>query len=284
MTQRVRTACLLSALLVLATACVTLPTPRPGRVTAQVLRVIDGDTIEVSISRQAYKVRYIGIDTPETKHPTKGIEPFGPEAAAKNEALVGGKVVELEKDVSETDKYGRLLRYVWIGDLMVNAELVRLGYAQISTYPPDVKYQDRFLRLQREARQDCRGLWAIAAQECALPAPTRAPGEADVMIRYIFYDGIVPGVESDEYVEIANQGPASVHLAGWQLNAGTPGEDFVFPDTVLQPEQILRVYTNELHPETGGFSFGIAHAIWNNKGDCGYLHDADDRLVSEYCY
>jgi len=73
---------------------------------------------------------------------------------------VEGKVVRLEKDVSETDKYGRLLRYVWVGDLFVNAELVRLGYAQVATYPPDVKYQDIFLKLQREARETGRGLWA----------------------------------------------------------------------------------------------------------------------------
>ena len=70
-----------------------------------------------------------------------------------NKRLVGGKVVRLEKDVSETDKYGRLLRYVWVGNLMVNAELVRLGCAQVSTYPPDVKYADLFLQLQREARE-----------------------------------------------------------------------------------------------------------------------------------
>lgn len=137
------------------------PTATPGRVQAQVIRVIDGDTIEVVVVGQTYKVRYIGIDTPETKHPTKPVEPYGPEAAAKNEELVGGKIVGLEKDVSETDRYGRLLRYVYVGDLMVNAELVRLGYAQVSTYPPDVRYQDLFLQLQWEAREAGRGLWGV---------------------------------------------------------------------------------------------------------------------------
>ena len=134
------------------------PTATP-RVRAQVIRVIDGDTIEVIAGAQVYKVRYIGIDTPETKHPSKPVEPFGPEAAAKNEELVGGKIVGLEKDVSETDRYGRLLRYVYVGDLMVNAELVWLGYAQVSTYPPDVRYQGLFLQLQWEARAAERGLW-----------------------------------------------------------------------------------------------------------------------------
>jgi len=136
------------------------------------VRVIDGDTIEVEIAGKRYTVRYIGIDTPETKHPEKPVEWMGLEAAAKNEELVGGKVVELEKDVSETDKYGRLLRYVWVGDLMVNAELVRLGLAQVSTYPPDVKYADLFLDLQREAREAGLGLWGPTPTYTAIP-PTK---------------------------------------------------------------------------------------------------------------
>ena len=136
------------------------PAPPALATEANVVRVIDGDTIEVDISGKLYTVRYIGIDTPETVHPTRGEEPYGKEASVKNRELVEGKEVHLEKDVSETDKYGRLLRYVWVDDLMVNAELVRLGYAQVATYPPDVKYQDLFLKLQREAREAGRGLWA----------------------------------------------------------------------------------------------------------------------------
>ena len=123
-------------------------------------------------------MRYIGIDTPETKHPQKGVEWMGAEAAAKNEELVGGKVVQLEKDVSETDKYGRLLRYVWVGDVMVNAELVRLGYAQVSTYPPDVRYQELFLELQREAREAGRGLWGPTPTP-SLPAQPPAAAVCD---------------------------------------------------------------------------------------------------------
>ena len=133
--------------------------PSSRRTVAQVVRVIDGDTIEVRIEDRTYKVRYIGMDTPETKHPQKPVEWMGEEAAVENEKLVGGRSVELEKDVSETDRYGRLLRYVWVGDMMVNAELVRLGYAQASSYPPDVRYAELFRELQREAREAQRGLW-----------------------------------------------------------------------------------------------------------------------------
>jgi len=133
----------------------------PVRVEARVTRVIDGDTIEVNLAGITYKVRYIGIDTPETVHPSEPVECFGKEASDKNAELVEGKIVRLEKDVSETDKYGRLLRYVWVGDIFVNDYLVRQGYAYASTYPPDVKYVGQFAEAQREAEENNRGLWAI---------------------------------------------------------------------------------------------------------------------------
>ncbi len=87
----------------------------------------------------------IGIDTPETVHPTRGVEPYGMKGSVRNVQLVEGKTVQLEKDVRESDRYGGLLRYVWLADgSMVNATLVAEGYAQVATYPPDVKYADRF--------------------------------------------------------------------------------------------------------------------------------------------
>jgi micrococcal nuclease len=140
------------------------PSPAPtiilgNTIEAQVVRVVDGDTIIVDIGGQEYRVRYIGIDTPETVHPTKPVEPFGKEASEMNKQLVEGKFVRLEKDISETDRYDRLLRYVYVDDIFVNAELVRLGYAQVTSYPPDVKYQDLFLELQREAQETNKGLW-----------------------------------------------------------------------------------------------------------------------------
>ncbi len=127
---------------------------------ALVTRVVDGDTIEVEIDGMEYKVRYIGIDTPETVDPRRPVGYFGKEASAKNKELVDGKIVRLEKDINETDKYGRLLRYVYVGETMINRELVRLGYAKASTYPPDVKYSSLFMQAEREARENKVGLWA----------------------------------------------------------------------------------------------------------------------------
>lgn len=250
---------------------------------------------EVNITGILYKVRYIGIDTPETVHPTRGEEPYGREACAKNKELVEGKVVRLEKDVSETDKYGRLLRYVYVDDLFVNAQLVRLGYAQVATYPPDVKYQDLFLQLQREAREVGRGLWAIAEEAAPTPAPTLPPAPeptptpvpaSDVQITHIFYDGLVPRVESDEYVEITNLGTEPQNLAGWVLKDISEGyPSFTFPNYILEPGAHVRVYTNEIHPEWGGFSFGSGKAVWNNKEpDVAALYNAQGEEVSRKSY
>ena len=122
-----------------------------------VTRVIDGDTIEIEGGK---RVRYSGIDTPEIVDPRKPVQCFGIEASNENKKLVLGKRVKLEKDISETDKYGRLLRYVYVDDIFVNDYLVRNGYAYVVTFPPDVKYQQQFLEAQKEARENKRGLWS----------------------------------------------------------------------------------------------------------------------------
>ena len=255
---------------------------------AAVVRVIDGDTIEVNIEGEIFSVRYIGIDTPETVHPTRGEEPCGKEASDKNRELVEGNVVELEKDVSETDKYGRLLRYVYVGDIFVNAELVRLGYAQVATYPPDVKYQDSFLQLQKEAREASRGCWRLEEETTEL-TPTKLPTPSEssnVKITKIFYDGLVPRIESDEYVEITNIGSTPVDLNDWvvkDISEGYPS--LTFPAYILQPGKSVRVYTNEIHPEYGGFSFGSGQPVWNNTSpDTAVLYNTQGREVSRKSY
>ena len=121
---------------------------------AKVIQVIDGDTITVA---GGYRVRYIGIDTPEI-YPVK--EAYGAEAWRANRLLVEGKEVRLERDVSQTDKYGRLLRYVYVDDILVNAELVKQGLAEAKAYPPDIKYQDLLEAMESAAKAAGRGMWA----------------------------------------------------------------------------------------------------------------------------
>ncbi|MEG0872820.1 MAG: thermonuclease family protein [Clostridia bacterium] len=136
---------------------------------AYVKRVIDGDTIVVIIEGKEYKVRLIGVNTPES---TTKTEPYGKEASKFTEKSLTKKTVYLEKDVSDTDKYNRLLRYVWleiptnidesqIRTKMFNSCLLIEGYGQVATYPPDVKYVEYFKNMGVEARKNKVGLWNL---------------------------------------------------------------------------------------------------------------------------
>ena len=142
---------------------VAAPAAAQPMVEGAVVRVIDGDTIQVLVGERLEKVRYIGVNTRELHHPQKGEEPGGREAADVNRALVDGRRVRLELDAQLRDRHGRLLAYVWVDGTMVNAELVRRGVAQVMTVPPNVRHQAWLLRLEREARTSGRGLWAEPA-------------------------------------------------------------------------------------------------------------------------
>lgn len=147
----------------------TSPSPQPEEFI--VTKVIDGDTI---VLENGEVVRYIGIDTPELRSRSHGgPDCYAIEATNKNKELVLNKKVRLVKDVSERDRYNRLLRYVYVNNTFVNETLVREGYAKAVTYPPDVKYADLFRSAEKEARQEGRGLWSPTA--CTIPSPTPTP-------------------------------------------------------------------------------------------------------------
>lgn len=122
---------------------------------AVVTRVIDGDTIEISTGEV---VRYIGVDTPEDPL-SPSSECYALNSYLKNSELVMGKVIQMEKDVSERDRYGRLLRYVYVDEIFVNLELVKSGHAFAKDYPPDIRYSELFRAAENEARSNNQGLW-----------------------------------------------------------------------------------------------------------------------------
>jgi len=128
-----------------------------------VVDIVDGDTIKVRLNGNVQTVRLIGIDTPETKKQNAPVMCYGPEATAYTTELLAaaGNHVMLQKDVSETDQYGRLLRYVWLGPgpVLLDEILARDGYGQVVTFPPDVKYTDEIRRATSDARKEGRGLW-----------------------------------------------------------------------------------------------------------------------------
>jgi micrococcal nuclease len=135
--------------------------------TAKVKRVVDGDTVDIEPAVDGIdRVRFIGVDTPETRDPNCGKQPYGDEATAFTTSKLQGQEIGLEFDVQRTDRYGRLLAYVYPSDdEMFNETLLEEGYAQVATFPPNVKYVNRFLAAQEEARTAGQGLWGLSAEE-----------------------------------------------------------------------------------------------------------------------
>lgn len=164
---------LITAIVLSIITIILILTQKQGLMKAYVTRVVDGDTIKVEANGKTYTVRLIGVNTPETNHPTKGVEPYGPEAKEFTTKQLTEKTVWLELDVEEKDKYNRLLAYVWlekpvnfseeeIRKKMFNAILLLEGYAQVMTVPPNVKYADYFVKFQREAFEKQKGLWGLS--------------------------------------------------------------------------------------------------------------------------
>ncbi len=210
-----------------------------GAVPARVTAIVDGDTIRVQINGVERSVRYILINTPETD------EPLGAEATLANRRLVAGKTVYLLKDVNETDRYNRLLRYVFLADgTHVNAELVRQGYAQLSTYPPDISRQAEIRAAQQEAVAAGRGLWASSSP---------AVGSGRLSIAAVD--------KREEYVDVRNGGQAPVRLEGWVLRSERGRQECALSGE-LAAGGTLRVWAMK---GAGGFQCGFASPIWHNN-------------------
>jgi endonuclease YncB( thermonuclease family) len=225
--------------------------PTAERTEAQVVEVVDGDTIKVSIQGEIYALRYIGIDTPEMD------QQFGGDAAAANAKLVEDQTVYLEKDVSETDSYDRLLRYVYLADgTFVSAELVRLGLARAKAYPPDTKFQDVFEQAQLEAQGAEVGIWK--------PIPTAVPTQpppADASPAQVI---IVAVNKQDEYVDIKNIGGADQDLTGWVLLSERGSQSCALAG-ILRAGQTLRIWAMAKDGARGGYNCGFGSNIWNNS-------------------
>jgi micrococcal nuclease len=143
------------------------PTDDRPRTNALVTRVIDGDTVEVRFRDRALTVRLIGIDTPESVAPGEPVGCFALRSSAYTANRLEGERVRLEFDVEKIDPFGRTLAYVWLGNELFNETLVRGGFAFVTTFPPNVKYVDRFQDAQRHARAADRGVWGRCVQDDA---------------------------------------------------------------------------------------------------------------------
>lgn len=227
-----------------------------------VKEVLDGDTIVLSDSR---RVRLIGINTPE-----QGMYFFN-EAREVLEAMVLGKEVILKKDISEVDIYGRLLRYIFVGDLFVNLEMVKRGFANAYTCPPDVRYTEEFLKAERTARSNNLGLW----QKSKI-------GLVKIDLNYDA-DGNDNLNLNDEYIAIKNTGCDPVNIYGWTVKDSATNI-YEFGSYILRPDSAVYLFTGSGEDGEGRFYWGNPKPVWNNDHDTLYLRDREGLLVDIYNY
>ncbi|UCF27525.1 MAG: thermonuclease family protein [Chloroflexota bacterium] len=270
------------------TMVITTPTPQktstieelPAKEIAYVERVIDGDSIEVMLNRELVGLRYIGLDAPEIGMP------FSIEASKFNQDMVEGQIVLLERDTTNKDRYGRLLRYVYLQDgTLVNDQLVKLGFARALAYPPDVKYQELFNSSEEEAMESGIGLWAK-------PTPTTIVDEQDqspqILVEPSCSQFNSPGNDNEnkneEYVCLANVGSNSADLSGWSIQ-DQYGWTYQFPTFSLSANSFVKIRTGcGTDSQQDLYWCKDETAVWNNDGDCVFLMNPESQLVAEYCY
>jgi micrococcal nuclease len=198
----------------------------------QVARVVDGDTIQLVEDGKRFSVRLIGIDTPETEHPTKGGECYGPEASAFVKGLLTGKVVSFGTDASqgETDKYGRGLGYVWFEGRLVNEEIVQRGLGREYTYAKPYRYQREFRAAEASARAAKLGLWSeacpasdefkVRAEPLDGPALINIDVDLDAPASAPTVDVSIPADQTPDAAVVNNCGPGMVWVNGYTRKDG----------------------------------------------------------------
>lgn len=234
-----------------------------------VLSVTDGDTVEVRIGTGVEPLRLIGINAPE------GGECFAGEATERLTELVGGQPVRLEMDESDRDQYGRLLRYLHVGDTLVNALMVAEGYALAYRYEPDTARADLLEAAQHHAQAAELGLWS--------PDACGAAADIDLAIGEIHYDAEGDDAHNlnDEWVELVSEGEAALDLTGWSVKDESASHRYHFPTGfVLDPGAAVR-----LHSGCGGdgptalYWCNSGSAVWNNSGDTVFVLDGRGNIA-----
>ena len=248
----------------------------PGTERVTLASVTDGDTVRVRLADGTIeKVRLIGINTPEIG------ECFADEATEAITVLLIGEQFTMTSDVSDRDRYDRLLRYLWLDDgTFVNESLVADGFALARDYPPDTTYTARLAAAQQRAETSGVGLWAPDA--CG-----HATGSG-LQITDIEYDA--PGNDNDnlngEWVEITNAGPRTETMSSWVLKDESASHRYIFPDGfTLSPGSSLKVHTGcGTDTVTSLYWCNDTGAVWNNGGDTGFLLDTTGNVVDKRSY
>jgi micrococcal nuclease len=245
-----------------------------------VTEVIDGDTL---LLEKEICVRLIGINTPE-----KDMF-YYEEAKQALKTIIQDKQVTLEKDITDKDIYGRYLRYVFLGQHFINLEMVKRGFANVFTVPPDVKYTDKFLKAEREARDKQWGLWHIskyASKEMVKNIYTGA-GNADKNSLDIFLNYDAEGNDTEningEFVKITNNLNFDINIDGWTVKDGATNI-YEFKNYILGKGDFLILYSGCGNDNSSCFYWNSNKPVWNNQSDSLYLRDKEGYLVSVYNY
>jgi micrococcal nuclease len=228
----------------------------------KVIEVIDGDTIVLSNNEH---VRLIGINTPESERYFYG------EAKEVLKLLVLNKNVKLEKDVDDRDTYGRLLRYVYIGNLFVNLEMVKRGFANSFTFPPNVKYTDKFIEAERGARTNEIGLWE-KSNSSNIEININCDAEGDDRINL-----------NGEYVIFKNNNNFDINLGGWTVK-DLSTNIYEFGKIIFKNGSSLILFSGKGSDSENKLYWNSIKPIWNNDHDTLYLRDMEGLIVELYSY
>lgn len=243
-----------------------------------VSRVYDGDTVETSAGE---KIRYLGINAPETG------EPFSRQATDKNKELVLNKNIRLEFDVEKKDRFGRTLAYVFVGDKNTSIELVSLGLATVETIPPNVKYQKEILSAQKSARSSCLGIW----KDLCSKTSSVVLGASSNCIKIKTINADAPGNDNlnknGEWIKIGNSCPNSVSMDNWLLKDNSSSNRYTFKNFTLNSNSDITIFSGcgqDLGDKLYWQCPERKYAIWNNTSDHAFLYNEKGELVSDYEY
>ena len=248
--------------------------------TARVTKNVDGDTIKVFVDGRTESIRMIGVDTPETVHPSKPVEFFGKEASNFTKTMCRvGDTVYLTYDWDPRDRYNRLLAYIWYkaGNgkwILHNLNLIANGYGHAYTsFAFREDFMDLFTQAERIARNNDRGLWGQKEEESTADVEINI-SDSDIKIVTVKYQG------RDEYVEIENIGNKTVNLRGWRLVSTSGNQQYTFGSVDLKAGQSITVHSG---PDATGLVWTRRY-IHNNKGDGVVLYDAHGEQVSSFAW
>ena len=230
---------------------------------AKVMDVIDGDTIAVMLDGLLVKVKYIGVDAPES---ISRLEYLGKEARNRNRELIVGRDVLLFKDVSDRDRFDQLLRYVFVDDKFINYELVSQGYASAMDEPPDTACALLFKEAEDSVKAAALGIWAPHT-----PQPEEIFANTNLIIFSVN--------KGEEFVDIQNVSDGAIDLSGWKL-VSELGKEECMLSGVIHPYEIVRLFSGIDQP---GFSCGFAKPIWDDKEpDPAVLYDPEGNEVARF--